>query len=142
MSTKVFSNELQIHFSQSDLGGISFFGNVYPMAHDAYERFVEHLGFKWKDWFANSEWGVPIRHSEADYHRPLWPGEKYQIQIRIERLGETSMTLSYQFVQGTNLHVEAKLVHAFVNMKTMTKIPIPPQVLTALKTYHSQSLST
>lgn len=138
---KPFTKSVDIRFSQADPGGILFFGNVYQVAHDTYEDFVTHLGFKWDDWFANPEWAVPLRHSSCEHLIPIRPGKTYLITIEIAQIGTSSLTLKYKFENQGRTHCEVTLVHTFIDLKSITKRPIPKEVRERLEVYQSASLS-
>lgn len=130
-----YKTQIQVRFEHGDPGGISFFPNVYRFAHEAYENFVAHMGFSYKEWFGNKEWGLPIRHSEADYFRPLFCGKKYDVQVSIEKLGESSFTTMYEIKEGDNLHVVIRLVHTFFDIQKRAKMPMPSDIRTRLEPY-------
>ena len=88
-------------------------------------------------WFQNPKWIAPLRHVEADFHRPLRGGEDYELELKILELKECSFTVSCRFFQGETLHAELRHVHVFVDAKAGAKIPIPPQVRGVLDLTHS-----
>lgn len=137
-----FSATLPIRFRQGDPAGISFFANVYSMAHDTFEDFVQHLGFDWKMWFANEEWGVPLRHTACDYFQPLIPGKVSTITVLVENLGESSIKMKYLIKNNEKVAAEVTLVHTFMSMKTRTKMPMPSIVRDRLEAYQRECLST
>jgi YbgC/YbaW family acyl-CoA thioester hydrolase len=142
----VFTSTRKTRFSDTDAAGIVFFGNVYAMAHDAYEDLVAHLGFTWQEWFDNKIWGVPIRHSSAEYFRPLRPGYECQIEIRIDKIGETSLTLHYKFTIASEVCCEVRIVHSFISRNNgsgkIAKTPIPSNVRERLMAYQQKCLGT
>jgi acyl-CoA thioesterase FadM len=137
-----YTAAVPIRFRQGDPVGISFFANVYPMAHDTFEDFVQHLGFDWKMWFANEEWGVPLRHTSCDYHQPLVPGTTPSISVLVEHLGESSLKMKYLIKNGEKVAAEVTLVHTFVSFKTRTKMPMPSVVRDRLEAYQRECLGS
>ena len=131
-SHATYTHECTIRFDQADPAGIMFFGQVFFLAHEAFEKFVISTGFSWEEWFANSKWGTPIRHSEANFQRPMRPGKSYQINVTVARLGESSMTIRYVFMRDAHVHCEVQIVHTFIDIKEITKMPIPTEVRTRL----------
>lgn len=140
MSRAPFKSRIQMRFRNGDPAGIVFFGNVYPLAHDIYEEFVQHLGFEWKQWFKNGEWIVPIRHSSCEHLAPLLPSEAYEVEVTVERIGQSSFTAKYAFTKAGRTHSEVSLVHTFASAKTHTKIPIPSEVFDRLESYRRECL--
>lgn len=137
----MFKHPRRIRFHDGDPAGVSFFGRVYFYAHDAYEHFIEHLGFTYKEWFENPHWAIPLRHSEAEYLRPLRPGETYDIQITVEHIGTTSFKLYYRFMKDTDTYCIVRLTHTFFDYKTRRKAELPANIRGALQTYQGQCVS-
>jgi acyl-CoA thioesterase FadM len=141
-STGPYSVTLPIRFRNGDPAGISFFANVYPMAHDTFEDFVQHLGFEWKMWFANEEWAVPLRHSSCEYFQPLMPGKTATITAVVDHLGESSFKMKYLIKNGEKVAAEVTLVHTFMNLKSRAKMAMPSVVRDRLEAYQRQCLNT
>ena len=122
-----FEQKFFAAFDDSDPGGIVFFGNYYRIAHRLFEQFLLQLGLSWSDWFSGQEILIPLVHSEADYKQPLHAGRTYLGKVWVETLGQTSITIGYQFLteDGEKDCASLKTVHVFVDRKTMKKIEIP-----------------
>lgn len=134
-----FMKSIHLRFRHGDPAGLLFFGNVYEIAHDVYEDFVEHLGIEWKDWFQNPTWAVPIRHSSCEHLLPMQPSVKYKVRVEVDRLGKSSFTLKYVVVKGSRIYAEVSLVHTFFNKSTRTKMSIPSDVRERLEAYRGKS---
>src|SRR5213080_1680366 len=87
-----------VSFDDADSEGIVFFGNYFRLAHRALEAHLPGLGIPWKEWFANKDWGVPLRHVEAEYLQPLRPGDAFDVVIKVLELGESSVHFGYDFL--------------------------------------------
>lgn len=130
-----FQKEFQLHFREADPAGIMFFGNVFSLAHDCFEDFIQAAGFTWQEWFKTTEYIVPIRHTESNYLKPFIPGDQYQITASVDRLGDSSFTMKYVFAQGTQIHAEVKMTHTFLDARSKNKISVPTTVRDRLKVY-------
>jgi 4-hydroxybenzoyl-CoA thioesterase len=117
---------MTVAFDDADGEGIVFFGNYFRLAHRALEQHLPQLGIPWREWFANKEWGVPLRHVEADYLQPLRPGDLFHVVIQVSEVGENSVHFSYEFlaVDGKPL-ARVKTSHVFVGRGTFKKVPVP-----------------
>lgn len=115
-----------VAFDESDSEGIVFFGNYFRLAHRALERWLTEREIPWAQWFKNPEFGVPLRHVEADYLRPLRPGESFDATIQVDEIGDSSVHFSYEFTspEGTPL-ARLKTSHVFVTRGEMKKMKIP-----------------
>src|ERR1035437_1956477 len=113
----------------ADGEGIVFFGNYFRLAHRALEAYIPQLGIPWKDWFANKEGGVPLRHVEADFLQPLRPGDEFSVVVQVAELGESSVHFSYEFLDAAGKPVtRVKMAHVFVGRSTFKKIQVPETV--------------
>lgn len=127
------SLKFTVPFDEADGEGIVFFGNYFRLAHRAFEQFLPHIGIPWKDWFDHEQWGVPLRHVEADYLKPLRPGDEYEVRISIADLGESSVHFNYEMIAGGAVTAKLKTSHVFVSRPEMKKIGVPPAILDRLK---------
>jgi len=132
---KTHQVRIQIHFRDADPAGFMYFANLFSYAHDAFESFVVHAGIPWKDWFVNNQHIVPIRHAEADYFAPLFPGEYFDVISHVESMSESTFKMHYQFWQGTKTHASVKMAHTFVNPKDMKKAKLPDDFRALLAPY-------
>lgn len=118
-----------VAFDEADGEGIVFFGNYFRLAHRALEAYLPQVGIPWKEWFANKDWGVPLRHVEADYLLPLRPGETFNVVIRLAEMGESSVHFAYEFLNAEgNPAARVKTSHVFVERSNFRKLAIPPSI--------------
>lgn len=130
-----FSISRRIQFSEADPAGISFFANVYGWHHEAYEAFVtDHLRIDYKKWFLSSDVAVPIRKSEAEYFRPLYPGRTIRINFQISKLSASSFTAESKiFNDQSELCSTVQSVHVFMDVKSGTKLEFPAEYRAAIE---------
>lgn len=122
---KVFRTKKTITFREADPAKIMFFGNIYGFAHDAFEQFIIEAGFTWKEYFQDPNYAIPLRHSDANYLAPFFPGETYDIAVTVASFGETSFKMKYVFSQGAKTHAVVTMVHAMLDLKTKQKTAVP-----------------
>lgn len=122
-----------VAFDDCDSEGIVFFGNFFRLAHRALEAHLPRLGIPWTEWFKNTSWGVPLRHAEADFLRPLRPGEVFDVKISVAEIGESSVHFAYEFlsVEGKPM-ANLKTSHVFVSRSEMKKVDVPTEIRTRL----------
>lgn len=123
-----------VNFDEADGEGIVFFGNYFRLAHRALEAYLAQIGFPWEEWFKNKDFGVPLRHVEADYLRPLRPGDTFIAVIRISEIGESSVTFDYEFQDPAGKPLaKIKTAHVFASRKDFKKMTIPESIRHRLK---------
>jgi YbgC/YbaW family acyl-CoA thioester hydrolase len=131
-----FAHTVRLRFHQADPAGVLFYGRVYELVNDAYEELVRDAGFEYDDHFGLTDYATPVVHVEADYKRPMLPGEVLTVELAITRLGRSSFTLAFTVVgPDRQMRATGNIVHAFVNAETFNTIEIPDHVRTALERY-------
>jgi acyl-CoA thioester hydrolase/1,4-dihydroxy-2-naphthoyl-CoA hydrolase len=122
---QIFHTKKTLTFREADPAKIMFFGNILGFAHDAFEEFIIAAGYTWKEWFHNTDYMIPIRHTEADFLSPFFPGETYDIAVTIESFGSTSFKMKYVFSQNGRQHSVVTMVHSVLDGKTKQKTALP-----------------
>lgn len=132
---QVFRTKKIITFREADPARIMFFGNIFAFAHDAFEEFLVGAGFTWKEWFHNTDYMIPIRHTEANFLAPFFPGETYEVLCTVESFGATSFKMKYNFVQSGKTHAVVTMVHSVLDAKTKQKIGLPFSIKSRLEKF-------
>jgi acyl-CoA thioesterase FadM len=137
-SHQTFKTKTTIKFHQSDAAGVMFFGNVFSLAHEAFEEFIVASGYQWEEWFGAKEYIVPIRHTEADYRAPFRPGKTYDISVNVDALGESSFKMRYEFSEKQVVHAVVGMVHVVASSSTWKKMKLPSLMKARLQPYLTQ----
>jgi YbgC/YbaW family acyl-CoA thioester hydrolase len=131
-----FEHIFQVPFHEVDRAGVIFFAHLFTHAHDAYERFMAHLGLNLDRPCPDAACALPIVHAEADYHAPLRHGVAMRVTLTLARLGHTSFTTSYDFAgPDHHLHARLHLVHCCVDSDTGMKRALPDALRARLLPY-------
>lgn len=124
----------RVAFDEVDGEGIIFFGNYFRMAHRALEDHLPRLGIEWQEWFANSEFGAPLRHAESEFLKPIGAGETYQVEILVQNLGDSSVQFAYRFLNHKDEEIaKLKTTHVFIDRRTRNKMPVPQKIRNRLQ---------
>ncbi len=122
----MFIAQDQVRMHDTDAAGILYFPRQFRFVHDALEDFAASEGLLFGNLFLKGEFVFVVVHAEADYLKPLMIGDKLEVHLEIERIGESSFTVAYGIYRnGNELVGRAKTVHVTLDNKTRTKIPIP-----------------
>ena len=104
-----------------------FFSRAFEFCHSAYEEWVAGFNLN-NNYFNHPEIAVPLIHTEADYLKPIKPGETITIEIKVEKIGGSSFTLNYTIYNSINEKAAAvKTAHVFVNRSDFTKCAVPEE---------------
>ncbi len=129
--------ELFIHFDDADPAKIVFFGNYYRLAHRAMELTLPQWGLQWDDFFRFPGVGFPVRHSEAEYFRPIRPGQPIFATVYPEKLGESSITFRTELRESRDpqspLLAIVKVVHVAVDFNSRQKAKVPEHLRKAME---------
>ena len=118
-STEVaFETTLRVRFSDVDAAGVVYFSRIYEYCHAAFEDMLRAAQMPLEGLLHATGWGMPLVHSEADYHRPLRLGECLQVEVEVEKCTDRRVTFSFRIVdeQG-QVRARASHEHACVGME-------------------------
>jgi acyl-CoA thioester hydrolase/1,4-dihydroxy-2-naphthoyl-CoA hydrolase len=139
--TEVFKTTKTVTFRDADPAQIAFFGNIFAWSHDAFEAFVAASHIGWEAYFHRKDVMMPIRHTEATYHQPFFPGETYTVEVWIDRIGQHSFVSAYKYLSAKGSHAEVKIVHAMMDPQTLKKAQVPQDLITQLKPYVREGIT-
>ncbi len=85
-----------VRFGDCDPAGIVYFPRFFDLFHQAMETwFPAELGFGYDEFIRGRKLGFPAVRSEADFERPSRFGETLAIELRVTRIGRTSIGFGY-----------------------------------------------
>ncbi len=91
----MFKKEYFVTLPDTDAAGILFFGNYIKLAHIIYEEFMTEIDFSLKYIIEDADCLILIVHTEADYKKSLYLGDKFKLSLQVSKIGRTSFELSY-----------------------------------------------
>ena len=129
----MYSLQTVVRLHDTDAAGLLFFANQFKMAHDAYESFLEHIGFSFTRILRDEDFLLPIVHAEADYKERLRAGDRLTVCVKIERIGDSSFVLSYDlFTAGDRSVGAVRTVHVCTDKVSGSKRRLPDDLRQAL----------
>ncbi len=121
----MYKYQTAIRMRHTDAAGIVFFTSLFELAHECYESFLESK-LPLADIIEQNEILMPIVHAEADYHIPIKLGEKYTVEMSLNKTGTSSFELGYAFVnESSKIAAEVKIVHVVLQVNTWKPVEIP-----------------
>lgn len=89
---------LRVHarFGDCDPAGIVYFPKFFDFFHQAMETWFCAIGAPYDDVIVGRQIGFPAVHTEADFRAPTRFGEAIDVQLRVEKLGNTSIRFGYR----------------------------------------------
>lgn len=126
-----FTHPVDVRYLEADQQGVVF--NMWYLAYfdDALAALLEHGGLTYPDLMA-AGFDVQLVHTEIDWAGPLRWGERAEIDVTLERVGETSFTLGFAVRVGDRSVARGATVYVAVETSGWTKVPVPALLLDAL----------
>ncbi len=125
----MYTYQVKIKLHDTDAAGLLFFSHQFELIHDAYEALLENIGFGFAELIKNKNYFLPIVHAESDYKLPLFVGDLIEIQVTVEKVGNTSFTFAYKLLNAKQQLVgTARTVHVTMDKATKKKIPLPKEM--------------
>ena len=75
---------------------------------------------------------LQVVEATARYKAPARFDDELDLTIEVTKLGTTSMVTALAIHRDGTLLVEGELVHVFVAIETLTKVPLPDRLREAL----------
>jgi 4-hydroxybenzoyl-CoA thioesterase len=121
----VFHTEILVRFAVLDPAGIAYYPNLVNFLHEAFEDFFSgHVGRPYPEMFREGL-GTPTARLEMDFIAPVRYGDRVRVDVTVERLGKTSLTVLYHgSVEGRPVF-RARNTMVVVEMKEFRPVPIP-----------------
>lgn len=137
---KVFVAHNQVRMHDTDMARRLYFARQFRFAHDALEDFVSSGGMDFDFVFHEATFVFVIVHCEADYFGLLKVGDKIDIHLTVEHIGNTSFTIFYEiFREDKSLVGTVKTVHVTLDRQTQEKLSIPERLRDILEEYKNHA---
>lgn len=129
-----FRHTLRVRYQECDPQGVVYFAR-YPEYYDLTltELWREALGSYQAMVDAGSD--MVVAEQRVRYLASARFDDLVDIELSVDRLGETSMQSSYRITRGGELLVEGDLRHVFIDVPTKRKKPIPDEIRAVLGGY-------
>ena len=126
-----YEYKTNVRMHQTDSAGVVFYSNLFVMAHDCYEAWLNSYISLAEILQSNIQ--IPIVHAEADYKLPIGVSDEITIEMSLEKQQQSSFTLHYRFKKtGDQTAAQVQTVHAVIDGQTHQSIEIPPVLQEAL----------
>jgi acyl-CoA thioester hydrolase len=122
--------KIQVRFADLDVMGHvnnSVYLSYFEMTRVHY--FKELVGENW-DWRKE---GVLLVRNEIDYLKPILLNHKPEIYMSLDKIGEKSISLSYEIKIENEIFTKGKSVLVCFNADAGKTIPVPPAMIQALQ---------
>lgn len=140
MSNRDFIVPRRLAFGEADPAGTIYAPRALDFAIQAIELlWIEATGISFRE-LNRRKMGAPYVNIACQFAQPLRAGEEFALRVRIEKLGNSSLTYDVKaHAPDGVLLMHMSLTSVVISTETMKAIPIPDQIRAALQAFRSQS---
>ena len=125
-------NKVRTH--DTDMAGILYFPRQFRFVNDALEDWMESEGYSFETIFHELNFVFVVVRAETDYIAPLKVGDKLEVHLNVEQIGNTSFTVLYNIYKVNHALIGvAKTVHVCIDRKTRKKVNVPEDLRSHLR---------
>jgi len=136
----MYIHKTTLRLRDTDAAGVIYFANIFDLAHEAFEAFMESVGMDIGLILRSTHFDLPVVHAEADYKKPILPGDKLRIHLSNERLGDTSFTLLYRIYNSNDdIVAEVRIAHVVMDRIEGVKKAVTDELRLALNRLASET---
>ena len=123
-----FVHEISVRWADCDPARIAYTGRIPNFALEAIDAWWEAtVGDDWFRMNVDFDIGTPFVHLSLDFRKPVTPRHKLRCEVRLVKLGESSVRFSVQGYQDSLLCFEGQFVEVFVAADAHVKTGVPEQ---------------
>lgn len=134
-----FRAHLKVCFGDIDNAGIVYYPRFLHYFHVALEEFFSsELGIEYARVLQKHRMAFPTVHLESDFRRRLRFGDHIEVEVKVIKIGRTSITwgyTAYKTGEADAIVVEGHNVTVCMNMDIFKKKDIPDWLRKALEAY-------
>lgn len=124
----------RIKLADTDAAGRIYFTAACEIAHEAFEHFMDVIGFGISDMIADGSYGLPVVELKAKYDAPLTLGQTITVDTTVKEVREKCVTFKHELIdEKKRTSVIVTITHAAVSGKTGKAIALPAKLTKALE---------
>ncbi len=125
-----FIHPVRVGWADCDPASIAYTGRIPYFALESIEVWWEHyVGVNWFALNLDRDIGTPFVHMSLDFYSTITPRHRLQCQVKLLKIGTSSLRFSVHGSQNGVLCFEGEFVSVIVVSETMQSQPIPAQIL-------------
>lgn len=121
-----------LRFGDCDPSGIAYFPAYFNILVGVVEEFFADIGAPWPTLFRTRKFGVPTVKFDVTYTAPGMHGDVLEWELRVMRVGRSSLTLHHAISRGGTPLWNATQVLVLTTIDSPHAVPWPDDIRTAL----------
>jgi 4-hydroxybenzoyl-CoA thioesterase len=98
---EIYSTSRIVRFGECDPAGVVYYPVYFNWFHETMESwFEEGLGFPYAEFLLH--YGFPAVETSAQFRKPVVVGERIDIELRVEEMGNSSILLVFSIISTEN----------------------------------------
>jgi 4-hydroxybenzoyl-CoA thioesterase len=137
----VHRHEITVRWGDCDPAAIAYYPRFFDFFHQAMESFFAAAGHPYEDVILGRKVGFPSVHAGADFRRPCLFGELLAVELRIGRIGRSSVEFLYRVCgAGGDVRLEGRTICAVMDLDPASptfrrSLPLPEDLRDAFAPY-------
>ncbi len=133
-----FRTEIEVRFGDCDPAGIVYFPTLYHYCHVAFEdTWRRGLRMPYAALVSDQRLGFPTVHVETDFRSPARYGDIVEMDVRVERIGESSVVFRFEGRVGDRVVFQSTHTTVCVDLDSLASVPVPRSLREALLALHA-----
>ncbi len=132
--------ERRVRYADVDSQGIVFNGNYLTYYDDAITDLFLAAGMT-ADVTHAAGYDVVTAHASIDFKATATLFETLEVDVRIGRIGKTSITFELESRVGARVTTEAKIIYVTVDARTFRPTPVPDEFIAAMQAIHTDLIA-
>lgn len=128
----MFRKSQKVYFGHIDRAGIVYHPRFIDYFHEAYEDFLESLGFAEKNLLETEGVRFPVVNVNVDFHNPVTEGDLLDIEVTVKRIGTKSVCYHFRCTNDGRQIAEGDVTRVAIN-KAFKSVPIPTKLRKAFE---------
>lgn len=127
VDARAFHHPIKVRWADCDPANIAYTGRIPNFALEAIDAWWEHhFDAGWYGMNIDRNIGTPFVHLSLDFRAPVTPRHMLDCEVRVLRVGESSVRFAVRGSQNGTLCFDGEFVEVFVNAgEHQRKIPVP-----------------
>jgi len=123
---EIFIHDQPVRFAHCDPAGIVYFPRFFDMAHSVMEDWIgQGLGVPMDAMIRDQRIGTPTVHIRCDFSKTLRHGDTLRFELRVSRIGRSSVDLEYTGLKDGELHLRILQTIVFMDLDAVAAVSIP-----------------
>jgi 1,4-dihydroxy-2-naphthoyl-CoA hydrolase len=125
----LFSYDYTVQFRDTDAAGVVYFASILSICHVAYEASLVATGIELKSFVSNPEFAIPIAHVAADFLRPMYCGDRIQIELTPTRIDEYKFEIAYRILINEGVAATVTTRHVAIDPQLRKRRDLPKSIV-------------